>query len=438
MEMLPWSGLSKIGLGTYHMSSRNREHCKALAYAIQSGCNLIDTAVNYQKGESEEMIGNYLREHPETACFIISKAGYAGAADLPFLEKLSLKSPEAPPSVVRYGEMLHCIHPDFLRKKLRLTLSRLQRKWIDGFLLHNPEYFLMAYPDACYKDIFYKRVEQAFSFLEECVQKGLIRYYGISSNSLALHDQPHTQPDILRLKAAAIATSSTNAFKMLQYPHNFAERKAVDRVFHGQTLPALAQLNGLRTLSNRPLNMHAKEGFVRMALYAGTWSPDEEESIRGALPAFVNMVNQRLTRMNVSGSASDFEIVSYMQKHWDKIGNQAAVDLLFKDHVKPFLNVLYNDTLPRTALVGGRLMKPAEKEVVLRLYDSCRKQTVVAMSHKAQVYRQMLVEKSVLAKGDDRPLPVQSCEAYLRDGIDHVLSGMRNEKYVDELKTLFR
>jgi aryl-alcohol dehydrogenase-like predicted oxidoreductase len=437
MEMLPFSRLSKIGLGTYHMSSRNRVHCKALAYAIQSGCNLIDTAVNYQKGESEEMIGSYLREHPGTSCFIISKAGYAGAADLPFLGKLAPGSPDEPPPVIRYGETLHCIHPGFLRKKLRLTLSRLQRKCIDGFLLHNPEYFLMAYPDPFYKDIFYKRIEEAFSFLEECVQKGLIRYYGISSNSLALHDQPDRQPDILRLKASAMAVSSTNAFRLLQYPHNFAERMAVDRAFHGKTLPELAQTNGLRTFSNRPLNMHAKDGFVRMALYSGAWSPEEEASIRGALPAFVNMVNQRLARMKVAGSADDFEIVSYMQKHWDKIGNQAAVDLLFRDHLKPFLNVLYNDTLPRTALVGGRVMKQAEKEVVLRLYDSCRKQTIVSMSHKAAIYRQMLVERSILAKDDDRPLPVQSCDAYLRDGIDHVLAGMRSERYVDELKTLF-
>lgn len=438
MEMLPWNRLSKIGLGTYHMSSRNPVHCKALAYAIKSGCNLIDTAVNYQKGESEKMIGNYLREHPETSCFIISKAGYAGAADLPFLEKLAVGSPEAPSPVVRYGETLHCIHPDFLRKKIRLTLSRLQRKCIDGFLLHNPEYFLMTYPDAFYKDIFYKRIEQAFSFLEECVQKGLIRYYGISSNSLALHDQPDIQPDMLRLKASAFAASSTNAFRLLQYPYNFAEHKAVDLAFHGKTLPELARMNGLRTFSNRPLNMHAKEGFVRMALYPATWSPNEEETIRGALPAFVNIVNQRLARMKVPGSASDFEIVSYMQKHWDNIGNQAAVDILFRDHVKPFLNVLYNGTLPRTALVGGRLMKPSEKEVVLKLYDSCRKQTVVAMTHKAEGYRQMLVAKALLAKDDDRPLPVQSCEAYLRDGIDHVLVGMRNEKYICELKALFR
>ena len=116
------------------------------------------------------MIGNYLHEHPETSCFIISKAGYAGAADLPFLEKLTSGSPEVPPHMVRYGETLHCIHPDFLKRKLRLTLSRLKRKYIDGFLLHNPEYFLKAYPDTFYKEIFYKRIEQAFSFLEECVQ----------------------------------------------------------------------------------------------------------------------------------------------------------------------------------------------------------------------------------------------------------------------------
>ena len=74
--MLELAELSKIGFGCYRISRHAREHYQALSRALVCGCNLIDTAANYTNGDSEQVIGEVLAEHPEHDAFIITKAGY--------------------------------------------------------------------------------------------------------------------------------------------------------------------------------------------------------------------------------------------------------------------------------------------------------------------------------------------------------------------------
>jgi aryl-alcohol dehydrogenase-like predicted oxidoreductase len=73
--MVQLSELSKIGFGGYRISSNSKENESALHYAIQCGCNLIDTASNYGNGESEKLIGKVLQKIPNNKVFVITKAG---------------------------------------------------------------------------------------------------------------------------------------------------------------------------------------------------------------------------------------------------------------------------------------------------------------------------------------------------------------------------
>ncbi len=87
----------------------------------------------------------------------------------------------------------------------------MERTGIDGYFLHNPEYYLLNEKEAN-EETYYQRLKKAFEFLEEQVKKGLIRYYGISESTGIT--------DIKKLIQIASEVSSANHFKLMQFPFN--------------------------------------------------------------------------------------------------------------------------------------------------------------------------------------------------------------------------
>ena len=435
MKYLELDGLSKIGIGTYRMSAQNPDHCKAFEYAMNSGCNLADTAVNYNQGKAEEMIGNWHHENPGKPCFIISKAGYVNIKDRSFLKKLQASKSTAVPLVARSGDIDHCIHPDYLQKKIRQSLRRLRRKWLDGFLLHNPEYFLLANPDIEYKTVFYDRIKQAFAFLEECVHKGIIRYYGISSNTLALFNEPAaiSLPQLINI---AGEVDANNKFRLVQFPFNFAENSALDAHYDGLNLLQLAHAHNLVVFSNRPLNLHAANSFIRLGAHAQPLSADEERHAENNFTRFIELIDKKLSEMSAGCAAFDLEVMQHLKNNWKRMGNPAAIDVMFHNFLQPLLNTLFGDTLPDHSWVGGS-MTEQETKIIEDLYHSCLKYAEITMAKNSQAYVHEMVQKGILDENETRPIPVQACSAYLQSGIDHVLAGMRKTTYVDELKILF-
>lgn len=134
------------------MDFRIKEHYNALYKAIISGIRLIDTASNYSDGASEMLVGNVLNDIIRDGRInrkditIITKAGYIQGQNykLAFKKKL-LKEPFK--DVVEYADGIwYSISPDFLADQIERQLERLiqsdSNKYIDGYLLHNPEIFL--------------------------------------------------------------------------------------------------------------------------------------------------------------------------------------------------------------------------------------------------------------------------------------------------------
>ena len=100
--------------------------------------------------------------------------------------------------------------------------------YIDVYLLHNPEYFLDDIShrrpvQAADHDEFYRRVREAFRYLESQVAAGKIRWYGVSSNHYPLAGSEATHTSVARTLAAAEEVSRNHHFRVVQLPLNLYE-----------------------------------------------------------------------------------------------------------------------------------------------------------------------------------------------------------------------
>ncbi len=72
--------VTELGLGGYQFTGEfgvePEEADKILDLAIESGINIIDTAMMYGFGESEELVGRALERHPDAQIYVSTKVGY--------------------------------------------------------------------------------------------------------------------------------------------------------------------------------------------------------------------------------------------------------------------------------------------------------------------------------------------------------------------------
>jgi uncharacterized protein len=294
--------VSGIGLGGYRIDDAHPEHRAALELALRSGLNLVDTSTNYTDGRSERVIGEVLarlidqRELARDEVVIVSKIGYVQAKNYE-LARYRKESSQPFPEMVEYSEGLwHCIHPEWITDQLTHSLDRLGLETLDLLLLHNPEYFLADAakrgqgPLGSVRDEFYRRLEQAFRYLETEVSKGRIAGYGVSSNTVIGSAEARDSTDVSRMLAAAEAAAPTgHHFHALQVPLNLLESAAL---FGSGAAPdaaqsALSQARraGIAVLVNRPLNAIQGGSILRLAAPTRPENPPKFELARGNLLA---------------------------------------------------------------------------------------------------------------------------------------------------------
>ncbi len=283
---------SRLGFGGYRISLGEDDHRRALEKALQQGCNLIDTSTNYADGESERLVGAVLKDLiakqtlTREECIVISKIGYVQGQNLTQAQGRE-QAGNPFPEMVKYGEGIwHCLHPDFLEEQLTLSLDRLGLATLDVCLLHNPEYFLS---DAKNRNLsmttiqltdlrneFYRRIEQAFAYLETQVAAGRIHYYGISSNTCTASPDSPDSTSLSRILEAAQAAAhqakhQDHSCRVLQLPMNLFEAGALltqnTGKDHSHTVLSLAREQSVGILVNRPLNAMPRNGrsMIRLA-----------------------------------------------------------------------------------------------------------------------------------------------------------------------------
>src|SRR6267378_1344866 len=215
--------VSSIGLGSYlgeMDEATDRGYRESVVEAIRGGLNFLDTSLNYRQQRSELSIGAALGD--------LLRRGELKRDEFVVSTKAGFLTPNAMPSVAVRPEDLagnmHSMAPAFLADQLGRSRKNLGLETIDVFYLHNPETQL-SFVDA---GEFYRRIRLAFSYLEQAVSQGLIRYYGTATWD-GYRRRPGA-PDGLSLEEmASIALDTAGVghhFRYIQLPFNLAMPEA--------------------------------------------------------------------------------------------------------------------------------------------------------------------------------------------------------------------
>ena len=327
-----------LGFGCYRIHRGNRPHEEALRAYLDRGGNLIDTSANYGDGMSEALVGLVLRDYPRERVVLVTKGGYIQGENM----KLALR--EDFPEIVRYGEGLwHCIHPEFLRSQIRRSLERLQSQKVDVYLLHNPEYFLTEKahhlaPTQADHDEFYRRIREAFRFLESEVMERRIAWYGISSNNFGGPAGDPTTTSVRRCLQEAASVTGDHHFRFIQLPMNLYEPGgALETENDGKSVLEFCRHNDIAVLVNRPLNAFHRNRLIRLADFVSPGQPPPPPEALGSRLAPLHDLEMRLAHelqlplLQGKGLASLLqEIVPQLQSqaHWEQVAGPHVIQPL--------------------------------------------------------------------------------------------------------------
>jgi aryl-alcohol dehydrogenase-like predicted oxidoreductase len=230
--------LSSIGLGTYlgqWDEPTDRSYQEAVKRAVELGCNVIDSAVNYRFQRSERAIGAALKQLFEAGSLsrdeiiIATKGGFFPFELEPprdargWIVENVIDKGLARPEEIAGGS--HCMTPTYLEDQLSRSLQNLGLEAIDIYYIHNPETQL----EAVSRDEFNKRLRAAFEFLERAADQGRISFYGTATWN-GYREQAGSRGYLSLAEIALIAREvggDQHRFRVIQLPHNLAMPEAL-------------------------------------------------------------------------------------------------------------------------------------------------------------------------------------------------------------------
>lgn len=232
--------LSSIGIGTYLGDATKGDdnlYAEALKLALGSGCNVIDTAINYRHMRSERQIGATLKALVDAGkvgrdeIFVCTKGGFlpydvdSGVNPQEYTRSTFLSSGLVDPDLGL--ELSHSLEPNFISHQLETSLKNLGLGSIDLYYIHNPETQLQRLS----REEFNAKLASAFVVLEQAAKAGKIGYYGVATwNGFR---EPDTATQYLSLSdiwdAAVKAGGDQHHFGAIQLPLNLSHSEAVSR-----------------------------------------------------------------------------------------------------------------------------------------------------------------------------------------------------------------
>ena len=229
--------LSSIGLGTYlgnHDVETDALYRDAAIRAVELGCNVIDSAINYRFQRSERSLGAALREIVERGfhrdeIIVATKGGFipfdgAPPADIrTYFETTFVK-----PGIANFSDVIagcHCMTPRYLLHQLDCSLRNLDLECVDIYYVHNPETQLGKIS----RDEFNDRLLKAFEALEGAVSAGKIRMYGTATWN-GYRNDPQAKDSLSLAEIVELAASvggKNHHFKVIQLPLNLGMTEAL-------------------------------------------------------------------------------------------------------------------------------------------------------------------------------------------------------------------
>lgn len=258
--------LSSIGIGTYLGNADDETDARyiaAVARAVESGANVIDTAANYRFQRSERSIGKALLQLTETNRFsrdeliICTKGGYLPFDGAPprdirgYLEETFVK-----PGIAGFQDFVggsHCMTPAYLQNQLEQSLRNMNLECVDVYYIHNPESQLGQVSEA----EFYSRLRTAFESLEKRRAEGQLKYYGVATwNGFRVPAEAGGYHSLARMVAIARELGGeSHGFRFIQLPFNLAMPEALtlsNQTVDGQNTSTLeaAAAQGVAVISS--------------------------------------------------------------------------------------------------------------------------------------------------------------------------------------------
>lgn len=252
---------SSIGIGTYLGKEDDRTdelYLDAITRAVEQGCNVIDTAINYREMKSERVVGRAVRsltkKYPEIRekLIVATKGGFipgdieSGEEPSEFFQNRFLKKGILTEEDVVQG--CHSLKPEFIRESVLMSLENLGLEYIDIYYIHNPEIQLSELS----ANEFYHRLSRTFEVLEGFVRDRRIRIYGTATwdgYRLDAYD-----PNRLSLKhviqaAEAVTVGTRHHFRIIQLPINIYMPEAAileNQELHGKWITLLDAAEEMR------------------------------------------------------------------------------------------------------------------------------------------------------------------------------------------------
>ena len=232
--------LSSIGLGTYlgnHDNETDQLYQQAIVRAVESGCNVIDSAINYRCQRSERSLGAALKElagkgYQRDEIVVATKGGFLPYDSVPpkdarvYFEETFIKPGIANPSDIVAN--CHCMTPQYLLDQLDCSLRNLDVETIDIYYVHNPETQLGKIS----RDEFNRRLLLAFETLEGAVAAGKIRLYGAATWN-GFRNEPAAKDYLSLAELVGLAVQAggqDHHFKVIQLPVNLGMSEALSSI----------------------------------------------------------------------------------------------------------------------------------------------------------------------------------------------------------------
>ncbi len=229
--------VSSLGIGTYlgdPDEATDRAYTDAVIAAVESGFNVVDSAINYRLQRSERSIGAALvelakRGYTREEILLCTKAGFLTPdVSMPVNPGAYFEKEFVERGILRKEDIAagcHAMAPRYLADQLDRSLKNLGVECIDVFYIHNPETQLT---EISLGD-FLARISAAFLWLESAVTVGKIRAYGMATWNgfrVPTSSQEHLSLGAIESVAREIA-GDAHHFRYVQLPVNLGMTEAL-------------------------------------------------------------------------------------------------------------------------------------------------------------------------------------------------------------------